>query len=100
MEIEVTDHVFAAYIGALSGQGKFEEARDMVESSETTLGLKPDVLTIGTFYNSIPGQNRKDLVGEWAKSLYPEVWKQLSELGQTTQEEGHRLFNMKIVRKA
>ncbi|CAL3967730.1 hypothetical protein PZA11_003960 [Diplocarpon coronariae] len=100
MEIEVTGDVFAAYVGALSGQGKFEEAKDMVESSEASLGLKPDVLTIGTFYNSIPSQNRKDLVEEWAKALYPEVWKQLSELGQTTQDEGHRLFNLKIVRKA
>jgi hypothetical protein len=45
MEIEVTLEVFAAYVGALAGQVKYEEARDLVESMETDLGLKPNVLT-------------------------------------------------------
>lgn len=49
---------------------------------------------LGTFYNAIPGQNRKDLVEEWAKDLYPEAWKELEELGRTEHEEGHLLFNM------
>lgn len=100
MEIEVTGKVFAAYIGALSGQGKFEEARDMLEVMEKDLSLQLDVLTLGTFYNSIPSQHRKDLVEEWAKGLYPDVWKELCKLGQTTQKEGHRLFNMKREIKA
>ncbi|KAG4441670.1 hypothetical protein IFR05_002877 [Cadophora sp. M221] len=100
MEIEVTGKVFAAYIGALSGQGKFEEARDMLEVMEKELSLKLDVLTLGTFYNSLPGQNRKDLVEEWAKGLYPDIWKELCKLGQTTQKEGHRLFNIKREIKA
>ncbi|KAH7350623.1 hypothetical protein BKA65DRAFT_242537 [Rhexocercosporidium sp. MPI-PUGE-AT-0058] len=122
MEIEVTGKVFAAYIGALSGQGKFEEARDMLEVMEKDLSLKLDVLTyilphfplpfsltkhiltwclsLGTFYNSLPGQSRKDLVEQWAKGLYPDVWKELCKLGQTTQKEGHRLFNMKREIKA
>lgn len=55
---------------------------------------------LGTFYNSLPGQNRKDLVEEWAKGLYPEVWKALEKLGQKTQKEGHRLFDMKREIKA
>lgn len=45
MEIEVTGDVFASFIGALAGQGKFEEARDLIESMEQDLGLKPDFLT-------------------------------------------------------
>tara|TARA_R110002060_G_scaffold10356_3_gene15389 strand:- start:439 stop:606 length:168 start_codon:yes stop_codon:yes gene_type:complete len=55
---------------------------------------------LGTFYNSIPSQHRKDLVEEWAKGLYPDVWKELCKLGQTTQKEGHRLFNLKREIKA
>lgn len=49
---------------------------------------------LGTFYNRLPGQNRKDLVEEWAKETYPSVWTELEKLGQTEQKEGHRLFNM------
>jgi hypothetical protein len=43
MEIEVTREVFVAYVGALAGQGKFEEARDQVEASERELEIKVDV---------------------------------------------------------
>jgi hypothetical protein len=44
MEIEVTREVFAAYVGALAGQGKWEEAKGMVEGCEKDLGIKVDVL--------------------------------------------------------
>jgi hypothetical protein len=50
---------------------------------------------LGTFYNAVPGQNRKDLVEEWAKELYPDAWADLEKVGQKTMKEGHRLFNMK-----
>jgi tetratricopeptide (TPR) repeat protein len=43
MEIEVTKEVFASYIAALAGQGKFEEARDMVGVGEKELAIKVDV---------------------------------------------------------
>ena len=54
MEIEVTGKVFAAYIGALSGQGKFEEARDMLEVMEKDLSLKLDVLTYVSLSLTLP----------------------------------------------
>ncbi|CZT12381.1 related to complex I intermediate-associated protein 84, mitochondrial precursor [Rhynchosporium agropyri] len=100
MEIEVTPGVFRGYVSALAGQGKFEETRDMCEGMEKEFSLKLDVETLGTFYNSIPGQSRKDLVEEWAKGLSPDIWRALCKLGQTTQEEGHRLFNMTREMKA
>jgi len=45
MEIEITREVFVAYVGALAGQGKLEDAKAMVERSEKDLGLKPDSRT-------------------------------------------------------
>jgi hypothetical protein len=50
--------------------------------------------SLGTFYNAIPGQNRKDLVEEWAKDLWPDAWSDLEKLGQVRAKEGHRLFKM------
>lgn len=44
MDIEVTRDVFAAYVGALAGNGKYDEAEKLVLSAETTFGLTPDVL--------------------------------------------------------
>lgn len=49
---------------------------------------------IGTLYNAIPGQNRKDLVEKWAKDLYPAAWAELENFGQITADEGHRLFKI------
>jgi hypothetical protein len=49
---------------------------------------------LGTFYNALPGQNRKDLVEEWAKELYPDAWADLEKVGRKVMKEGHRLFNI------
>ncbi|KAH6675597.1 putative complex I intermediate-associated protein 84, mitochondrial [Halenospora varia] len=85
MEIEITREVF---IG-------FEEPRDLIDKAEKELGIKPDMMTIGVFYNAIPSQGRKDMVEEWAKGNFPEQWAELEKIGQTEHEEGHRLFNIK-----
>jgi hypothetical protein len=55
---------------------------------------------LGTFYNALPGQNRKDIVENWAKDSYPVIWAELEKFGQIKHEEGHRLFNMKVEMKA
>ncbi|KAB8295248.1 hypothetical protein EYC80_007162 [Monilinia laxa] len=94
MEIEITREVHAAYAGALAGQGKLDEVKVLVEAMEKDVGFGPDVLTIGTIYNAIQGSNRKDLVAEWTKELYPEVWKEVEKLGFTEHEEGHLVLNM------
>ncbi|KAG9244759.1 hypothetical protein BJ878DRAFT_504756 [Calycina marina] len=94
MEIEITREVFVAYVGALAGQGRLEDAKALVESGEKDLGLKPDWQTIGHFYNAIGGQNRKDFVEKWAKELYPDVWTELAAFGQKKMKEGHRLFQL------
>jgi hypothetical protein len=49
---------------------------------------------IGTLYNAVPGQNRKDLVEKWAQDLYPSLWAELEKFGQLTTKEGHRLFKI------
>ena len=51
--------------------------------------------SLGMLYNAVPGQNSKDSVEDWAKALYPEIWKELAKVGQTEQKEGHRLFHLK-----
>lgn len=94
MEIEITKNVFVAYVGALAGQGKLEDAKALVESAEKEFGFKVDMQIIGTFYNAIPGQNRKDLVQEWAMELYPDAWTETEKLGQFEHKEGHRLFHL------
>jgi hypothetical protein len=45
MEIEVTGKVFSAFVGALAGQGKLDEAKGVCEQVPKELGLSVDVLT-------------------------------------------------------
>lgn len=45
MDIEVTRDVWIAFVGAIAGQGKLNEAKTLVESGEKDWGLPPDMLT-------------------------------------------------------
>ncbi|KAI9743111.1 MAG: hypothetical protein M1818_003406 [Claussenomyces sp. TS43310] len=94
MEIEVTPEVFSAYVGALAGQALGEEVKALIDGVEADLGFGPDLITLGTFYNASPGQNRKDDVEAWAKERYPTVWTDLEKVGQRTTDEGERLFQI------
>ena len=80
-KIQVTRKIYAAYIGALSGQGAFTECVELIDSAEAEIGCKPDSLMIGTFYNAAPGQSYKERVENWAKRAYPDVWKELLAIG-------------------
>lgn len=43
--------------------------------------------SIGTFYNAIPWQYRKDEVESWAKQTYPNLWEELLVYGEEIDEE-------------
>ena len=58
------------------------------------LGLLLTFNRLGTFYNATPGQNRRDIIEDWARDRYPLLWDQLESVGQRTTDEGFRLFNI------
>ncbi|RAL58345.1 hypothetical protein DID88_005217 [Monilinia fructigena] len=96
MEIEITREVHAAYAGALAGQGKLDEVKVLVEAMEKDVGVwsrRSDIVSV-PFTMQFKASNRKDLVAEWTKELYPEVWKEMEKLGFTEHEEGHLVLNM------
>ena len=86
-DVEVTKELYDAYIGALAGQSEFENTIELIEEMEKDTGFVPDVMTIGTFYNAIPWQWRKDEVEAWAKRVYPELWEELLTVGDEVDEE-------------
>ncbi len=83
----ITKEVYDAYIGALSGQAEFENVVELIEEMKKDIGEAPDAVTIGTFYNAIPWQYRKDEVEKWAKKAYPELWAELESHGDVIDEE-------------
>jgi hypothetical protein len=84
---EISKEIYHCYIGALAGQCEFENTIELIEEMEGDIGEKPDVITIGTFYNAIPWQYRKDEVESWAKQAYPELWEELVAQGDEIDEE-------------
>ena len=90
-DIQVTREIYAAYIGALAGQGALKECIQLIETAQSDAGFKPDSLMIGTFYNASQGLHNKDQVEAWAQKAYPDVWKELLALGKTTVDPGDAL---------
>jgi hypothetical protein len=45
------------------------------------------VRSIGTLYNAIPWQYRKDEVEAWAKQVCPDLWDELQGFGDDVDEE-------------
>lgn len=83
----ITKEVYDCYIGALAGQSEFENVVELIEEMDQDIGEDPDAVTIGTFYNAIPWQYRKDEVEKWARKTFPELWAELESYGDVIDEE-------------
>ncbi|KAI9789078.1 MAG: hypothetical protein M1835_001890 [Candelina submexicana] len=94
MDIELTNEVFASYVGVLAGWALFEEVKGLVQGMNQHYSLAPIPLTLGTVYNAIPGQTRKDEVEHWGRTTYPEIWTELEKLGRKPTEDGSQLFQI------
>ncbi len=91
----ITKEIYDCYIGALAGQSEFESTVQLIDHMEEDTGLTPDVVTLGTFYNAIPYQFRKDAVEKWATEAYPVLWNELLSFGDDIDEEWEiRYFRM------
>lgn len=85
--LEITKPLYDNYIGVMAGQCEFENAVELIDNMQNDIGEAPDAFTIGTFYNVIPWQYRKDEVEKWAKQAYPELWAELETFGDEIDEE-------------
>ena len=86
-DLIITKEIYECYIGAIAGQSEFENTVELIEHMEEDIGESPDAVTIGTFYNAIPFQFRKDAVEAWAKEAYPALWQELLSFGDEIDEE-------------
>ena len=49
---------------------------------------------LGTLFNAIPGEAKKQKVEEWAKAHYARAWSDLEKLGRTKNRYGREPFNI------
>lgn len=96
MDVEVDKEVFAAYVGALAGNSLHEEAQELVLKAEEEFGFRPDVLILGTMYNATLSFDKQDLLEEFIKQKFPDVWTELEAIGSTSTMDGfgYKQFNI------
>ncbi|KAK2867931.1 hypothetical protein FQN49_003330 [Arthroderma sp. PD_2] len=94
LDILINEDVYNAYVGALGGGCALELAVEAIKAMESQIGSPPTAFTLATLYNSIPHQYWKDQAEEWAKVIYPELWRSLEEVGRTKDENGLQHLNI------
>ncbi|RKU46641.1 hypothetical protein DL546_007809 [Coniochaeta pulveracea] len=94
MDLDIPPSVFAAYCGAIAGQGKVEEVKKVITGG----GGEVTLMTLGIAYNALPGPDLKVEFEEWASSEYPEIWSRLLKTGRRTNRVDY-LTQFKIVRE-
>ncbi|WEW57957.1 hypothetical protein PRK78_003424 [Emydomyces testavorans] len=94
LDVRIDSGIYNAYIGALAGHCEVERATEAIKAMESKVGLGPSTLTLGTLYNAIPFQYWKDQAEEWAQAAYPELWRDLEQLGREEDEDGVKSFNI------
>ncbi len=69
-------------------------------SPVSSLWLKnTDDERLGTMYNVLPSQKRRDALEEYAKEKFPEAWAELRKHGRYKTSRGSmRYFQMKVER--
>ncbi|KZF20081.1 hypothetical protein L228DRAFT_263380 [Xylona heveae TC161] len=94
LDVAIPPEIYSAYLAALAKQGLFDEVVTMIDDMETETGSKPDALTLGSFYNAIPGDANRAKVQAWGLENYPEAWQDLVNLGKKRGRYDIRLFKI------
>ncbi|KAF2807847.1 uncharacterized protein BDZ99DRAFT_67183 [Mytilinidion resinicola] len=98
MDVEVDQEVFAAYVGALAGNGLYDEAEKTVLSAEETFGFTPNLLILGSFYNATRNDFVQERIEAFIKDNYPDIWPRLEALGSFITDEGFGYKQFKLNR--
>lgn len=56
--------------------------------------IKLIISRLGIFYNSAMGHDNREMVQEWARRLFPDVWTEVAFLGKVQHEDGYYLMKM------
>ncbi|KAF2495207.1 hypothetical protein BU16DRAFT_509871 [Lophium mytilinum] len=98
MDVDVDQEVFAAYVGALAGNGLYDEAEKAVLSAEGTFGFTPDLLILGSFFNATRNDFVQERIAAFIKDNYPDIWPRLEALGSFITHEGFGYKQFKLNR--
>ncbi|KAI0394096.1 pentatricopeptide repeat domain-containing protein [Xylariaceae sp. FL0594] len=98
LEIDVPENVFAAYLTALAAHSHLEEAKALLEDSNSIIGKRADYFTFAHIYNALPSKEMKADFESWAKLQFQPLWTALtSRYRRKPDEDG--LLQFKVTRR-
>ncbi|KAH7358162.1 complex I intermediate-associated protein [Plectosphaerella cucumerina] len=100
LDIDVPPAVFAAYAGALAGNGDVPAVQDAIRTMQQTVGYAPDKLTLGVAFNALPGAALQNKFADWASKEFREAWAPLQREKARKVAGGVRKYNLGRVLKA
>ncbi|GAP83213.1 putative pentatricopeptide repeat domain-containing protein [Rosellinia necatrix] len=79
MDVDVPEHVYAAYLTALAAHDHLPDVKALLEDSESIIGKRPDFLTLAYIYNALPSKETQEDLEAWSQHEYPTLWKALTK---------------------
>ncbi|KAI1355210.1 complex I intermediate-associated protein [Xylaria sp. FL0043] len=87
MDIDVPEHVYAAYLATLAAHGHLTDVKLLLDGYDGIIGRRPDFLTFAYVYNAFPSQEMKEDFESWSRHEYPQLWESLTQKHRRKQDE-------------
>lgn len=97
MDIDVPEHVYAAYMVALAAHGHLADVKPLLDDCDGIIGQRPDYSTFAYIYNALPSTEMKEDFASWSQYEYPTIWNTLTKKHRQ-KRDGDGLMQFKVSR--
>ncbi|KAI0456964.1 complex I intermediate-associated protein [Xylaria acuta] len=87
MDIDVPEHVYAAYLTMLAAHSHLPDVKLLLDDCDSIIGKRPDFLTFAYVYNALPTKEMKEDFESWSQHEYPPLWKALTQKHRRKRDE-------------
>ncbi|KAI8953518.1 complex I intermediate-associated protein [Xylaria longipes] len=87
MDVDVPEHVYAAYLTMLAAHSHLPDVKLLLEDSDSIIGKRPDFLTFAYVYNALPAREMKEDFESWSQHEYPPLWTALTKKHRRRKDE-------------
>ncbi|KAI1751725.1 complex I intermediate-associated protein [Xylaria castorea] len=87
MDVEVPEHVYAAYLAMLAAHSHLPDVKLLLDGCDSIIGKRPDFLTFAYVYNALPAKEMKEDFELWSEHEYPPLWKALTKKHRRKKDE-------------
>lgn len=90
MDVELDQKLWAAYAGALVGNGDNESAFELIEAAEEKRECEVDAVLLGSMVDGATTEAKQAEVESWAREKFSTAWEELEKIGFEMDEESQK----------